>query len=144
MCWLAGRRNVRHIKVTEATIQRGAQTALSNGSVRLFRNNVGEAWLGRVVHRDAFKVIIENPRRVAYGLAPGSGDLIGWRSVLITPAMLGRTVAVFASLEAKRPGARPTGAAQVAWLWQCSEAGALAGIFTNTDEARLLLRVPGE
>lgn len=131
---------MRHIKVTEATIQRDAQTALSNGDVRLFRNNVGEAWVGKVIYHDAFKAIIENPFRVAYGLAPGSSDLIGWRSLLVTPEMIGRRVAVFASLEAKRPGRNAVPSKdQEAWLWQCSEAGALAGIFTNTDEARRVL-----
>ena len=57
-------------------------------TVRLFRNNVG-------VLRDA------QGRPVRFGLHPGSGDLIGWRSVRITPDMVGRLLAVLASVEVK-------------------------------------------
>ncbi len=70
--------------------------------VMLWRNNVG-------VLRD------QNDRPVRYGLANDSpqlnrqlksGDLIGWRSVVITPDMVGRTVAVFVSRECKYEGWR--------------------------------------
>jgi len=71
--------------------------------LRLWRNNVG-------VLRDL------TGRPVRYGLANDtaelnrvikSGDLIGWRAVLITPEMVGRTIAQFVSRECKPEGWTP-------------------------------------
>jgi hypothetical protein len=38
---------------------------------------------------------------VRYGLIPGSADLIGWKTVTITPEMVGTKLAVFMSVETK-------------------------------------------
>lgn len=38
---------------------------------------------------------------VSTGLCKGSGDLIGWETVKITPDMVGRYVAIFKSIEVK-------------------------------------------
>lgn len=55
---------------------------------RLWRNNVGS-------------LSDRNGRPVRFGLCPGSGDLIGFTVVRVTPAMVGRDVAVFTSVEGK-------------------------------------------
>lgn len=99
---------------------------LSRGPVRLFRNNVGS---------------LPDPRTgrlVSFGLAPGSADLIGWRSTVITPDMVGQTVAVFASVEVKsaRGRVRPD---QAAWLAAVQAAGGIAGVAHTVDEARTIL-----
>lgn len=69
-------------------------------ALKLFRNNVG-------VLKN------EDGRPVRYGLANDSaalnrriksGDLIGWRRVLITPAHVGMTLAQFSSIECKPDG----------------------------------------
>jgi hypothetical protein len=67
---------------------------------RLFGNPVGEAWTGDA-RRDGNAVTIYRPRRIPYGLAPGSGDLIGATSITITADMVGQTVAVFTSTDIK-------------------------------------------
>ena len=56
--------------------------------VRAFRNNVGIA-------------IYPDGSRVRYGLCPGSSDLIGWKRTVITPEMVGRTLARFLAIECK-------------------------------------------
>lgn len=96
-------------------------------AVRLFRNNVG-------VLRDHRGV------PVRFGLHPGSGDLIGWRAVTITPDMVGRTVAVFASVEVKDRG-KPTDE-QRHWAEAVAAAGGLSGVATSPAQARLILGLP--
>ncbi len=97
-------------------------------TVRLFRNNVG-------VLRD------EHGRPVRFGLHPGSGDLIGWRSVRITPDMVGRLLAVLASVEVKTATGKPR-PDQVHWAKQVLDAGGFAGIARNTAQARHILGLP--
>lgn len=99
---------------------------LSRGPVRLFRNNVGK---------------LPDPRTgrlVTFGLAPGSADLIGWRTVQITPDMVGQRVAVFCSVEVKsaRGRLRPD---QAAWLAAVQGAGGIAGVARSPDEAAAIL-----
>jgi len=38
---------------------------------------------------------------IKYGLYPGSSDTIGWQETVITPDMVGQTIAVFTSIEIK-------------------------------------------
>jgi hypothetical protein len=87
----------------EAALQ--ARICLAVGAlpaVRLFRNTVGEGWTGQQVRAvDSAFVVLRNARRVTFGLAPGSHDLVGWRSILITPAMVGQVIAQFVGGEIK-------------------------------------------
>lgn len=113
-------------KALETELVANTRLHLSQGDVRLFRNNVGAL-------QD------KAGRWVAYGLCPGSSDLIGWRSIEITPEMVGRRVAVFAALEAKAPGERPTWK-QHAFLRAVRLHGGLAGDYRSLDEAREILK----
>ena len=81
----------------------------SRSGVVLFRNNVG-------------KLQDRNGRWVTYGLHVGSADLIGWTPTVITPDMVGKTVAVFTSVEVKTPAGkvRPE---QERWRETVSKAG---------------------
>ena len=86
-------------------------------------------------------------RPVRYGLANDShrlneriksSDLIGAIPRLITPAMVGTTVAQFAAVETKRPGWRYTGTeheqGQAAWLALISKIGGFATFSTGALE----------
>lgn len=98
---------------------------------RLFRNNSGVA-----SHIDADGRV----RPVRYGLANDSArlnerikssDLIGWRPIVITPEMVGQTIAQFVSIEAKAKGWRLTpsdlrGQAQKRWIDLINADGGLA------------------
>lgn len=92
---------------------------------RIWRNNTG-----------AFKD--ERGRLVQFGLCPGSSDLIGYRSVEITPDMVGKRVAVFAALEVKTPTGKAT-PAQLAFLDKVKADGAIGGIVRSSDEAIALI-----
>lgn len=71
--------------------------------VRLFRNNRGVAWMGKIIERVGATIVLENARPVEFGLTDGASDLIGLVQVTITPAMVGQTLAVFTAAEVKRP-----------------------------------------
>jgi hypothetical protein len=111
--------------MSEQAIQQRIRLACSRGDTRLWRNNTGRL-------RD------ERGQLVTFGLCPGSADLIGYRSVTITPDMVGTTLAVFAAVEVKTPTGRPT-PEQTAFLEHVTAAGGIAGIARSVEEAQALL-----
>jgi hypothetical protein len=113
---------------SEQTIQQQIRLACSRGPIRLWRNNVG-------------RLLDQQGRMVTFGLCPGSADLIGFRTVVITPAMVGHQLAVFAAVEVKAPKGRPT-PQQSAFLEHVTAAGGLAGIARSVEEAEAILQQP--
>jgi hypothetical protein len=113
---------------SEQTIQQHIRLACSTGDCRLFRNNTGTL-------RD------QHGRPVQFGLCKGSADLIGWRSITITPAMVGTTIAVFASVEVKTPTGRLR-PEQQQWLEAVQAAGGIAGVARSVADAEVLLASP--
>lgn len=70
--------------------------------IRIFRNNVGMGYQGKTeLFKNPIRVLITNFRRIKFGLLVGSGDYIGWKTVTVTPEMVGKKVAVFLSIEVK-------------------------------------------
>ena len=112
----------------ETNIQQRIRLALgTRDDVRLFRNQVGQ---------------LPDPRSgrpVQFGLARGSADLIGFKTVTITPDMVGQNVAVFTSIEVKTPTGRLT-KPQEAWLNCVDRAGGIAGVARSVEDA---LRIAG-
>lgn len=70
---------------------------------RLFRINAGVGWAGKVTYRDANKIVLEKPRPL-HAAPKGWPDLCGWRTVKITPDMVGQEIAVFVGAEVKATG----------------------------------------
>lgn len=140
--------------MSEASISAEMQRALSRGHVRLFRNHVGTGWSpwgGRRAVRVTTQnirilaaqlcvgdVVVPRGRILTAGLAPGSSDFIGWRSVKIAPEAVGRTAAIFVSLEGKSPRGSQQ-ANQAAWLRTVDAAGGLSGVFRSVADAREIL-----
>ena len=94
----------------ESNIQQLVRLAASKlKGVRLFRNNVAMAWVGEVTRITTPRtmtlqpgsVVIRNARPLHAGLMKGSGDLIGWQCLEITPDMVGQRIAKFVSVELK-------------------------------------------
>lgn len=123
--------------MSEIDLQRTIQLELSSADIRLFRNNVGEAWQGgNFTIRDG-RLVSGHARRVAYGLAVGSSDLIGPRSVIITPQMVGRRVALFGAIETKaKRGLTPE---QRNFIDMVNSLGGCAGFARSIEDARLIL-----
>ena len=108
------------------------RAAGSKPHVRIFRNQVGEGYVGKAL-RDAEGVFLRDARHVRMGLFPGSGDLIGWRTVLITQDMVGDEIAQFLSIEVKTPNGRlrPD---QMNWQDQVNHAGGHAIIARSVSD----------
>lgn len=115
--------------MTEQQIQQQIRLACSKGNVRLFRNNTGTL-------RD------QKGRPVQFGLCKGSADLIGWRSITITPEMVGQTIAVFTSIEVKTTTGkmRPE---QEQWFKTVQNAGGTAGVARSVEDAVQIMAVEG-
>lgn len=128
--------------VSEAALVNTVRLRFSRGEVRLFRNNVGEAWMGAAVRNPDGSVTIRKPMRVQYGLCVGSSDLIGWRSVTVTPEMVGHTVAVFVAAEGKVGRRKPT-QEQQAFVDAVRAAGGRAGVFYSLDDVVRILSGEG-
>lgn len=122
--------------VREKDIQSGIFLEVSKKLplVRLFRNNVGKAFYGKKAYSANFGEILTKLHRVTYGLLAGSSDIIGWKTVEITPEMVGRKVAVFVSLEVKRPGKNPT-ECQQRWLDVVNASGGIAARVDSPEQA---------
>lgn len=122
--------------MSESTIARQALLALSRIGARLFRNNVGLAWVGRVVRHDrrTGTVVLENARPLHAGLCQGSSDYIGWHTLTITPQLVGRRLAVFVAFEAKSATGRPS-AEQKQFLAAVEAAGGVALLASDPDDA---------
>ena len=82
---------------SEAEVQAAVRLEYARRGYRLFRNNLGVAFMG-------------DGRPVRYGLANDSeqlnrrlksADLVGWHKTLITMEMVGRNVAIFTTFECK-------------------------------------------
>lgn len=105
--------------------------------VRIFRNTVGQGWHGQVVEHRGGLLTLRNPRRVTFGLMPGSPDLVGWHTVTITPDMVGQRIARFTGLEVKTGTGRASDG-QRHFLNVLREAGGLAEVVTSPQQAAQL------
>lgn len=113
--------------MSEAAIQQQIRLALSAAGSVAFRNNVGQ-------YLDP-----KTGRPIRYGLCVGSSDLIGWTPVLVTPDMVGKTLAVFTAIEAKTATGSPT-PQQINFIDQVIRAGGYAGIARSGADAVAILR----
>jgi hypothetical protein len=111
----------------ETNIQQRIRIALgTREDVRLFRNQVGQ---------------LPDPRTgrpVQFGLARGSADIVGWKTKVITEDDLGKSYAIFTSIEVKTPKGKAT-PSQNSWLECVRNAGGIAGIARSVDDALQIL-----
>lgn len=114
----------------ETDLQQRIRLALGTlAGLRIFRNQTGQ---------------LPDPRTgrpVQFGLARGSADLIGWRTVVVTPDMVGQRIAVFTSIEVKTPLGRLT-PEQHNWLLAVQAAGGIAGVARSVADALGLVANP--
>lgn len=111
-----------------STVIPAVQIDASSKGWRLFRNSRGVAYMGKASQVNGGGVFIKAPRRVTFGLTDGASDLIGWRPVVITPDMVGQTIAQFAAVECKTDAYGRTSKDQDNFLEQVSMAGGFAAI----------------
>jgi hypothetical protein len=127
--------------MSETDILQAIRLHIGNrADTRIFRNNTGTGWTGSSVvrNRDG-SLTIRDPRPLHAGLCVGSSDLIGWQSVVVTPDMVGTSVAVFVAIEVKTERTKPT-RDQVRFIDCVSGHGGFAGIARSPDDALDILR----
>jgi len=107
--------------MNEAQIKADILLELSKADVRLFKFQCGTFQLA-------------DGRYITVGM-PGMSDLIGWTRLQITPAMVGKKIAVFTSIEVKGPKGR-LGDHQHDWLKSLEVMGACCGVARSVDDAR--------
>ena len=120
----------------EAPVQQAIKLAAPRLGMSLWRNNVGA-------------LPAEDGRLVRYGLCNDtkalnkrfkSADLIGLTQHVITQQDVGRTVAIFTSLETKREdwcyGGTPAETAQKRWRDLIIEHGGIAGFVTRLEDIK--------
>lgn len=129
----------RAFDMLEAKNQKLIHLALSAAGCRLFRQNVGLGWVGKIIRKTASEITLGSPRPLHAGLCKGSGDLIGWTPVVITPEMVGRTVAVFTSIECKETGGGRTSEEQKKFADAVVGAGGIAGIAASEEDGRKIV-----
>ncbi len=106
---------------SEIELQNQIRIAISKPTVKMFRNNVGS-----VEGKDG--------RRITFGLCVGSSDLIGFKSVTITPDMVGQKIAVFTALEVKTPTGKVS-PAQTKFVDMVNNHGGIGAIVRSVDDA---------
>ena len=112
---------------SEHEIQQRIRLACGRGAVRLWRNNTGA-------------LVDQQGRFVRFGLCKGSSDLIGLRSLEITPEWVGQRIAQFIALEIKAAHG-VVSPEQRAFLRLVQELGGVAAVCRSLDDARQLLAI---
>lgn len=112
----------------ETVLQNRIRLAISSicRDCTIFRNHCGALKDGRT------------NRLVTFGLSPGSPDLVGWKSVEITPDMVGSRVAVFCGIEIKTPSGTLRDD-QANWLHRLADAGGITGVARSVEDAISIL-----
>ena len=109
------------------------RAATSKLGARLFNTHVGKFWAGRVVGRlPNGDTVLRNARIVNVGVK-GQSDLNGWIPVVVTPEMVGTTVAIRVEIEVKTTD-RPS-LEQLAWIEAVKKMGGRAGVARSPEDA---------
>jgi hypothetical protein len=112
---------------SEHEIQQRIRLACGRGPVRLWRNNTGA-------------LVDQQGRFVRFGLCKGSSDLIGLRSLEITPELVGQRIAQFVALEIKT-NCGVVSPEQRAFLQAVQDLGGLAAVCRSVQQAQAVLRL---
>lgn len=116
----------------------------------LFRVNTGTGWVSSAgkptrvskptkIMMMPGDVLLRSARPLVAGLTNGGGDLIGWKSEIITPEMIGEKFARFVSVEVKYGSGTPK-PNQINFANQINQAGGIAGIVWNEEQAISLVK----
>lgn len=121
--------NILSLSQSENQIQQEIRLAVGQEkNLRLFRNETGS---------------LPNPRTgkwVDFGLAKGSSDLIGFKTIEVTPDMVGEKLAVFTSIEVKNKRGKVS-ELQHNWLQVVKKAGGITGVARSIQDALNILKI---
>jgi len=119
----------------ETNIVRRIMLAFSKiKGVKIFRNNTASGWAGQSHLLNNGDRVIKNPYPLKAGLCVGSSDLIGFKSIEITPEMVGKSVAVFLACEVKTISGKAT-PEQINFIEMVNKNGGIGIIARDEEEA---------
>ena len=110
---------------SEHEIQQRIRLTCGRGTVRLWRNHTGA-------------LVDQQGRFVRFGLCKGSSDLIGLRSLEVTPEMVGQRFAQFVALEVKT-ATGVVSSEQRAFLQLVQQLGGVAAVCRSIEQAQAVL-----
>jgi len=95
----------------------------------------GEGWRGSGARRTCGgrRVLLSNAQRIMFGLSAGGADIIGFKSVIVEPSMVGQRLAVFTAI-----GQR--GDCTTEFIDTITAGGGLAALVSDQHELEDLLR----
>jgi hypothetical protein len=112
-----------------------------NGASRLFRMNVGLAWVGNATRITKTGMVLCQPNDVVIRQArpfragvEGMSDLVGWTSREITADDVGKTVAIYTAAEVKTETGRLR-KEQAVFIDAVKGAGGIAGVVRSEADA---------
>lgn len=108
----------------ESDFMRQVMIRATNEGARVFRNQVGRYQLLDGTY-------------ISSGLCVGSSDLIGWKTVQVTPEMVGKKMAVFVAIECKSDNGRLT-TEQKNFIETVLNSGGIAFVVRPSDTGALL------
>jgi hypothetical protein len=132
-------KNARDVQMTERPLIDEIMLGASKIGARLFRQNTGLGWVGRIAGKTAKTITLENPRPLHAGLCTGSSDVIGIMPVIVTPEMVGRTVGLFVAIEVKT-GNVPVSQEQARFLAMVRDCGGVAMLAKSAPDALAALQ----
>lgn len=123
--------------MTESALYPQIMQAFSRGPTRVFRQNAGTAWQGKIIEQSTSRLVLAYPRAIRLG-SPGMADLGGLTSVVITPDMVGQLIGVDVQIECKFGTGRLT-AEQAAYIQMIRTLGGRAGIARSVEDAERII-----
>jgi hypothetical protein len=130
--------NTAHVIEQSAVRKRGGKQP--EGKV----NEANQQWArirNGVLYRNRRGMLpLPNGGMLPFGVGPpGSGDLIGYLRVLITPEMVGRTLPIYAEIESKTDSGR-LAEHQIKRIEELRDAQAIAGCARSADDCEEILK----
>jgi hypothetical protein len=101
----------------------------------LTSNPSGNAYTGKLLKFSDGQVTLGFPRRLSFGVFnPGGPDMIGLKTVRITPDMVGKDIGVFMGIEIKRAEGGKLTVEQAEVLGMISARGGISGCVSSVEE----------
>lgn len=116
----------------EARIQREIMLALSQNGCIVWRQNTGQAWQGRQIHKVQDQITLAQCRPVHFGLCKGSSDILGIQT----------KTGKFLAVEAKTAKGRVT-QEQENFLLAVNRAGGIGFVARSAEDALKKLESEG-
>lgn len=121
----------------EVNVQNEIRAELGHGNTRLFRQESSYFYTGRLSTIRGQRVLLF-PKEVRVGF-DGQPDLGGWTTVVVTPEMVGTTIAIAVQIEVKRPRKNKRSEEQVQFIAFARSVGVRAGFARSVDEAKKII-----